>query len=189
LTEEAISTIPDEGADFGKKDITEDIILSDEKREEELKAGEAAKPQGDHAVVTLLDMAIETGGDYLKKEGYPPPNDSIYKHFSRPFLNKAAWHYLPDEQLPDDPKIALLLGVGGLVLAFAPTLMEVYKRRQEEEKEEQIEEQKEEKREEKREEKKAEKKERTEYITDKAGVEAPVLPAHILRRLEMGGSL
>ncbi|MDI6718036.1 MAG: hypothetical protein QMD46_00275 [Methanomicrobiales archaeon] len=102
--------IPVEG---GKKDIAEDIIPADEKREEALKAGEAAKPQGDRAVVALLDMTMETGGDYLKIAGYSPPTDSIYKNFSRPFLNKACWHYLPDEKLPDDQKVALLLGVGG----------------------------------------------------------------------------
>lgn len=86
--------------------------------------------------MTLLDIAFETGAEYLKKEGYPAPMDGVYKNFSRPFLNKAAWCYLPDQQLPEDPKVALLLGEGGLVLAFSLVLIEMYMRRKAEEREE-----------------------------------------------------
>lgn len=181
MTEEAqpISSVPlpkeEGGAEIAKKDITEDIILADEKREAALET----VPKADHAVVTLLDIAFDTGTDYLKKEGYPAPMDGVYKHFSRPFLNKAAWCYLPDQQLPEDPRVALLLGVGGLVLAFSPALIEVYKRRKAEEKEGS---------EEKKEE--APKEVKPELITAKEGLEAPLPEAPPwMKRIEAGGML
>ena len=49
-------------------------------------------------------------------------------------MNEALWHYLPEGNLPDDPRIALALGVAGLGLAFAPTLIAVYQKKEEEEK-------------------------------------------------------
>lgn len=120
--------------DLNRKDITADIILSDaDIGGEDRPAGEpAAADRGDHPVVTILDMAVNTGSDYCRSEGLPAPNTAVYQNFSRPFMNQAMWHYLPDGNIPDDPRIALAVGVGGLVLAFAPTLMELQRRRSEE---------------------------------------------------------
>lgn len=130
-----------EEATIDPKDITYDILIDDtEERPDrggpEAAAGGPAKPQGDHPVVTVLDMAMKHSGGYLQKQNLPPPNVDVYKDFSKPFLNEAAWHYLPDGTLPDDPRLALALGVGGLALAFAPTLLALYQKQEEEKKRE-----------------------------------------------------
>ncbi|MDD4484256.1 MAG: hypothetical protein PHD55_07820 [Methanoregula sp.] len=123
------------------KDITYDILIDDtEERPDRdggpAAAGRPAEEKDDHPVVTVLDMAMKHSGGYLEKQHLPPPNTDIYKDFSKPFLNEACWHYLPDGGLPDDPRVALALGVGGLALAFAPTLIALYERKEEEKKRE-----------------------------------------------------
>ena len=112
------------------KDITDVILSADEAAAGDKDTG---KDRGDHPFVTVLDMAVSTGADACVKEGYPAPNQTVYRNFSRPFLNTTMWHYFPDGNVPDDPRIALALGAAGLGLAFAPVLMEVYRRRKEEE--------------------------------------------------------
>ena len=128
-----------EEATIDPKDITYDILIDDTERPDRSgpeAAGGPAKPQGDHPVVTILDMAVRQSGEVLKKQSLPPANNDVYTNFSRPFLNEAAWHYLPDGTLPDDPRFALALGVGGLALAFAPTLLALYQKQEEEKKKE-----------------------------------------------------
>ncbi len=128
-----------EAATIDPKDITYDILIDDTERPDRggpEAAGGPAEPKGDHPVVTVLDMAMKHSGGYLQKQNLPPPNVDVYKDFSKPFLNEAAWHYLPDGTLPDDPRLALALGVGGLALAFAPTLIALYERKEEEKKRE-----------------------------------------------------
>lgn len=115
---------------LNRKDITEDILISDQGPSGVRPEG--AEERGDHPVLSLLDMAVKVGGDYCKNTALPPPNTSVYEHFSKPFLNTALWHYLPDGSIPDDPRVALAVGAGGLVLAFAPAFIELYKRKQEE---------------------------------------------------------
>lgn len=117
------------------KDITYDILI-DETEERPAAAGGPAEEKGDHPVVEILGMAVKHSGGYLEKQHLPPPNADIYKDFSKPFLNEACWHYLPDGGLPDDPRVALALGVGGLALAFAPTLIALYERKEEEKRKE-----------------------------------------------------
>lgn len=125
-----------------KKDITYDVLMIDDEDERSPGSGPGgsggpAEDRGDHPVIYILDMAVKQGGEYLKGEGLPPPNNAVYENFSKPFLNDALWHYLPDGGVPDDPRIALALGVAGLGLAFAPTMIALWHRRQEEEKREQ----------------------------------------------------
>jgi len=126
-----------------KKDITYDILIDDVLEDDRERpaggpasAGPAAagEDQGDHPVLTILDMAVKQSGVYLSKQGLPPANNAVYESFSKPFLNEACWHYLPDGSLPDDPRFALVLGVAGLGLAFAPTLIALYERKEAEEK-------------------------------------------------------
>ncbi|WP_292728044.1 hypothetical protein [Methanoculleus sp.] len=123
-----------------KKDITYDILIDESEERPDRggpdAAGGPAKEMGDHPVVTAIDLAVKHSEGYLKKQNLPPANADVYKDFSRPFLNEAAWHYLPDGGLPDDPRFALALGVGGLALAFAPTLLALYERKEEEKKRE-----------------------------------------------------
>lgn len=125
-----------------KKDITYDVLMIDDDDERSPgsgpgSAGGPAEDRGDHPVIYVLDLAVKQSGDYLQGEGLPPPNNAVYENFSKPFLNDALWHYLPDGGVPDDPRIALALGVAGLGLAFAPTMIALWHRRQEEEKREQ----------------------------------------------------
>lgn len=124
-----------EAATIDPKDITYDILIDDTERPDRggpEAAGGPAKPQGDHPVVTVLDMAVKQSGEFLRKQNLPPANMAVYESFSKPFLNEACWHYLPDGGLPDDPRFALVLGVAGLGLAFAPTLLAVYEQKEEE---------------------------------------------------------
>lgn len=119
-----------------KKDITYDILI--DAGEEEGGRGGAAGSQspvedrGDHPAITILDMAVKQSGEYLKKQGLPPANNAVYESFSKPFLNTALWHYMPAGSIPDDPRVALALGVGGLGLAFLPTMLAAYQHQEEE---------------------------------------------------------
>lgn len=123
------------------KDITADLLdfdISDEDDQIGSDGGPGGshddEEKGDHPGIALLDMAIKTGGDYARKERLPPPNEALYEGFSRPFLNSALWHYLPDGSVPDDPRLGLLAGVAGLALACAPTAIAVYRREEEKKK-------------------------------------------------------
>jgi len=126
--------------DLDKKDITYDIIIDDLLEDEGRgsagydESSASAEPKGDHPAISILDMAIRQSGAYLKGRGLPPANNDVYENFSKPFLNEALWHYLPEGNLPDDPRIALALGVAGLGLAFAPTMIAIYQKQEEEEK-------------------------------------------------------
>lgn len=143
MTENTENTGEVEEKTLDKKDITYDILIDDLLDEggegrgrggpAELPAASAAE-KGNHPAITILDMAVKQSGAYLRKQGLPPANNDVYEDFSKPFLNTAAWHYLPEGNLPDDPRIALALGVAGLGLAFAPTLIAVYQKKEEEEK-------------------------------------------------------
>ena len=117
------------------KDITYDILIDDMERPDRdgpEAAGGPAGPKGDHPLITVLGMAVKHSEDYLKKQGLPPANTEVYEDFSKPFLNEAFWYYLPDGGSLDDPKVALVVGVAGLGLAFAPTLIALYERKEEE---------------------------------------------------------
>jgi len=132
-------TAPEEKID--KKDVTYDFLIDDltNEKEEDRTAAAGAPPveeRGDHPAIAILDMAVKQSGEYLRKEGLPPANNAVYEHFSKPFLNTALWHYPPDGSIPDDPRVALALGVGGLALAFTPTLLALNQKRTEEEKKE-----------------------------------------------------
>ena len=120
------------------KDITADLLDFDISDDDDQIGSPEGSPEGeekgDHPAIALLDMAISTGADYCKKERLPPPNESLYEGFSRPFLNSALWHYLPDGSVPDDPRLGLLAGVAGLALACAPTAIAVYQREEEKKK-------------------------------------------------------
>jgi len=135
----------DDVEDIGVKDITEEVAIEEKKEEEEVEE------KGDHPAITLLDLAINQVSEYCKKNNLPEPNKGVYESFSRPFLNRAFWHYLPSGDLPDDPRLMLLLGVAGLGFACLPTVMAFWKKeklKKEEKKEEKTEEKKEEKAEE-----------------------------------------
>ncbi len=123
-----------------KKDITYDILIDETERPDlgggPEAAGGPAGPKGDHPLITVLGMAVKHSGGYLQKQNLPPPNTDVYEDFSKPFLNEALWYYLPDGGSLDDPKVALVVGVAGLGLAFTPTLIALYERKEEEKKRE-----------------------------------------------------
>lgn len=158
------------------KDITYDLIL-DAGDLDDQRAKTADRDLGDHPILTILDMAVKQSGVYLKKQGLEPPNNAVYESFSKPFLNEAAWHYLPDGSLPDDPRIALALGVAGLGLAFVPTLIAVYEKKNEKEKGK-----------EKKEEKEKEKEKEREEVHDTSTTETTATTARPpwMERLESG---
>jgi len=95
VTGEAATPAPEEKID--KKDVTLDFLIDDagEDRRDD-PAGPPVEEKGDHPAITILDMAVKQSGEYLRKEGLPPANNAVYEHFSKPFLNTALWHYLPD---------------------------------------------------------------------------------------------
>lgn len=133
--------IETEAVTVEKKDITYDVLMIDDDDERSPGSGPGgsggpAEDRGDHPVIYVLDLAVKQSGDYLRGEGLPPPNNAVYENFSKPFLNDALWHYLPDGGVPDDPRIALALGVAGLGLAFAPTMIALWQKQKEEEKKE-----------------------------------------------------
>ncbi len=139
MTEEEKEIV--EEPEIEAKDITEEVAIEEKKEDEEVE-----EEKGDHPAITLLDLAIDQAVEYCKKNNLPEPNKGIYEGFSRPFLNKAFWHYLPGGDLPDDPRLMLILGVAGLGFACLPTVMAFWrKEKSKEKKEEKTEEKKEEK--------------------------------------------
>jgi len=180
-----------EAATIDPKDITYDILIDDTERPDRggpEAAGGPAKPQGDHPVVTVLDMAVKQSGEFLRKQNLPPANMAVYESFSKPFLNEACWHYLPDGGLPDDPRFALVLGVAGLGLAFAPTLLAVYEQKEEEKRRELEEKKRRRKREEENAEGEMEEKTETRIPVKRSEVSAdPVPEPPWMERLEGGG--
>lgn len=118
--------------ELNKTDITADLVIDGDFTEEEEETASGGAEMGDHPLLALIDIGIKTSEGYLKGEGLPGPNTALYDGFSRPFLNTALWHYMPDGEIPDDPRIALALGVGGLALAFTPTLIAVKDRAEKE---------------------------------------------------------
>lgn len=139
-----------EEATIDPKDITYDILIDDtEERPDRGASGASGGPaeeKGDHPAMAILDMAVKQSAVFLKEQGLPPANNAVYESFSKPFLNEALWHYLPEGTLPDDPRFALVMGVAGLGLAFSPTLIALYQKREEEEKKEKEKEKEKEKR-------------------------------------------
>ncbi len=134
---EAVPGAPEEKID--RKDVTLDFLIDDAGEAGDRTGAGGAPPvedRGDHPAIAILDMAVKQSGEYLRKEGLPAANNAVYEHFSKPFLNTALWHYLPDGSIPDDPRVALALGVGGLGLAFLPTLLALNQKKAEEEKKE-----------------------------------------------------
>lgn len=129
--------------EFESKDITDDVVLKvttdEEKGPKEAEAEETEEepekeiPEEDHPAITLLDMAFNQSIEFCKAQKLPEPNKAVYENFSRPFLNKAFWHYLPEGDLPDDPKLALLLGFAGLGFAYIPTIMAFWRKQKEKE--------------------------------------------------------
>lgn len=53
-------------------------------------------------------------------QGLPAPAGFIWENFSRPLLNKALFHYMPENLTPQSPALCLSLGIGGLVAAHIP---------------------------------------------------------------------
>ncbi|MDI9610481.1 MAG: hypothetical protein QFX36_04045 [Archaeoglobales archaeon] len=119
----------DEGL-LNEKDIT-DIVISDEQEQVEEAKEEKPKEQileGDHPAIAIIDIALNQAQEYCKKNNIPEPNLAVYQSFSRSFLNKALWHYFPSGDLPDDPRIALILGISGLGFACLPTVLYFFRK-------------------------------------------------------------
>ena len=116
---------------LNEKDIT-DIVISDEQEQEQVEeAQEKPKeqiPEGDHPGIAIIDIALSQAVEFCKKNNIPEPNLAVYQSFSRSFLNKALWHSFPSGDLPDDPRIALLLGVSGLGFACLPTVLYFFRK-------------------------------------------------------------
>ncbi len=90
-------------------------------------------PDRDHAFLPLLDIAIDQSLEYCEKEGLPRPNLSLWENFSRPYMNRALWHYCPDD-LPDSPALCLILGSAGIGIMYVPVIMALVEKGQKEEK-------------------------------------------------------
>lgn len=87
------------------------------------------QPEGDNAIVGVLDMLIHSSGDLLKKYDLPEGNLSVWDEWGKPNLNKAFNAYFPAVQsTPDSPAVAGFIGVAALVLAFLPVILEVIRR-------------------------------------------------------------
>lgn len=115
---------------LNEKDIT-DIVISDKQEQPEEAKEEKPKeqiPEGDHPGIAIIDIALNQAVEFCKKNNIPEPNLAVYQSFSRSFLNKALWHYFPSGDLPDDPRIALLLGVSGLGFACLPTVLYFFRK-------------------------------------------------------------
>ncbi len=149
------------------KDVTPDLEIraeAEEEKEEEIKE----KKKEPHGLTELLNMAINYTDEHARKlraKGIEVPevNMPLWENFGKPLLNQAFWHYFPDTDGLDDPRLALLAGGAVTTMAVAPTLLGIvrYYRAENEKRKKRTIEKKETEEEQKAEEVKTEKKEKT----------------------------
>lgn len=122
---------------LNRKDITGEItgVDFDFSDGEDIppKAEEQSDEPGElNAIVGMLDMLICSSGDLLKEYDLPPPNLTVWETWGKNNLSKAMNAYMPvSMEEASSPAMAGLIGVGALLIAFSPALLQTYKRMQE----------------------------------------------------------
>lgn len=74
----------------------------------------------EHSLLWLLDAGMEQSKSFCVSQNLPAPNTVIWENFSRPLLNKALLHYMPDSLTPESPAACLALGIIGIAAAHIP---------------------------------------------------------------------
>ena len=119
------------------KDITAEVEIKSQNAEAKPEApispeegtGETEViPDSDHALTEFLNMAINYTDEHakqLKQRGIEVPevNKPLWENFGKPLLNRAFWHYFPESDGMDDPRMALIVGGAMTVMAVAPSLI------------------------------------------------------------------
>lgn len=77
-----------------------------------------------HPAVIAIDAAFHTSQTFLKSKKLPQPDKDAYEGIARPQLNTALNQIFPAEtEKEPSPVFALLIGILGLALAFAPLIL------------------------------------------------------------------
>jgi hypothetical protein len=85
-------------------------------------------PDSDHALTEFIEMGIQYTDEHarnLRSRGIEVPevNKPLWEKFAKPFLNRAFWHYFPESDGLEDPRLALLAGGALTAMAVAPSLV------------------------------------------------------------------
>lgn len=127
-----------EGAPLNKKDITAEIIGApyfDLDGDDDHLIGPSAqepKPEDvDNPLVDIIDVGLDFAEDFLKDAGYPAPKRKIWEDHGKKAMSKALNAYCPPGSamggIIDTPLVALLIGIGALLLCFYPVIAQIMK--------------------------------------------------------------
>jgi len=119
------------------KDITAEIEIKPQNANAEGKpeapapqeaGGAEVIPESDHALTEFIEMGIQYTDEHaknLRSRGIEVPevNKPLWEKFAKPFLNRAFWHYFPESDGLEDPRLALLAGGALTAMAVAPSLV------------------------------------------------------------------
>ena len=117
------------------KDITAEVEIKSQNAEakpeapteEETKEVEEIS-SSPHPLTEFLNMAINYTDEHASKLRFrgidvPEVNKPLWENFGKPLLNRAFWHYFPESDGMDDPRMALIVGGAMTVMAVAPSLI------------------------------------------------------------------
>lgn len=123
---------------LNKKDITEEIMgvsfeFKDDGESEEQQ--EQQKPDELNPLVDVVDCGgLDFAEEFLQDAGYPPLKRKIWEDHGKKALSKAINAYClsgsPLGGTMDTPLVALLIGIGSLLLCFWPVLQKVMQDRE-----------------------------------------------------------
>jgi hypothetical protein len=88
-------------------------------------------PDKEHSLLWLIDTGIQQSKEFCVKADLPEPATAIYENFSRPLLNKALLHYIPDTGNVQSPAACLMLGLAGVAACYIPVLIAMQQKRTE----------------------------------------------------------
>lgn len=92
-----------------------------------------------HPAVFAIDTAFHASQSFLKNKKLPQPDSGAYEGLARPQLNAALNQIFPAENEKEpSPVMALLIGILGLALAFAPVILYFIDKKLTEQKQQQI---------------------------------------------------
>ena len=127
----------EEPVKLNRKDITEEITGIDlELREEDTqKPGEEQQePDELNPLVDVVDCGLDFAEEFLQDAGYPPLKRKVWEDHGKKALSKAINAYCPPGSplggTMDTPLVALLIGIGALLLCFWPVIQRVLQDRE-----------------------------------------------------------
>ena len=130
---------------LNKKDITSEIMgdpffdLNVDCAAPDLEAQRQPLEEEENPIVDVIDVGLDFAEDFLKEAGYPGPKRKIWEDHGKKAMSKALNAYCPPGSavggVIDTPLVALLIGVGALILCFYPVISHFLKMKDEQKEE------------------------------------------------------